>query len=237
MVISVSDYLKTDLTDKAGFPKAKVQTIYNGVDWKRFDSPVDQSVSKEELGFKSDEILVGMVSDIRPGKGYEYFIRAARLILDRRPKARFLIFGDGPDNLKQLIYDEISKLNLNDIVKFMGFREDIPEILPILDIFMLSSINEGLSIATIEAMGAGVPVIVTKSGGPEEIITDGETGFLVPIRDENSLAQKTVQCLTNRELAASMSLRAKVHVREKFGIENMIRQYEAVYQNCLGGND
>jgi len=233
MVVSVSDFLKVDLTDKAGFPMAKVQTIYNGVDWKQFDNPIDISVKKGELGFKSDEILVGMVANIRPAKGYEYFIRAARLIADKKPKARFLIFGDGPDNLKQIIYDEISKLNLNGIVKIMGFREDIPDILPILDIFMLSSINEGLSIATIEAMGAGVPVVATKSGGPEEIITDGETGYLVPVRDEKSLAQKALICLKNRELSSSISQRAKAHVREKFGIENMIKQYEAVYQKCL----
>ena len=233
-IVTVSDYLKNDLVQIAQFPPRKLKRIYNGVDWKRFDLHFDSMIKRRELKIDSDEKVVGMVANLRPTKGYQYFIQAAAIIAKNIPKVKFLIIGEEEDELRERVKKEIESLDLRDKVILLGFREDVPELLRILDVFVLSSISEGLSIATIEAMAAGVPVVVTKSGGPQEVVVEGKTGFLVPPKDERSLAEKTLLFLKNEKLATSMGREAQVQVRTKFSIDMMIRNYQAVYQECLG---
>jgi glycosyltransferase involved in cell wall biosynthesis len=236
-IVTVSNWLKNDLVQTALFPPGKLKTIYNGVDWKRFDLPFDSVTKKRELKIDLDEKVVGMVANLRPVKGYEYFVRAAAIIAKSIPKVRFLIIGEEEDKLKKRVTREADALGLTDKVIFLGFREDVPELLRILDLFVLSSISEGLSIATIEAMAAGVPVVATRSGGPQEVMVDGKTGFLVSPKDEKSLAEKALILLKNRKLATCMGKEAQVQVRTKFSIDVMIGNYQTVYQECLGKGD
>lgn len=232
-IVAVSDWLKNDLIQIARFPPRKLKTIYNGVDWKQFDSPFDLVIKRKELKIDPDIKVVGMVANLRPTKGYQYFIRAADIIARSVPKVKFLIIGEGKDELMEGIVKEIEALDLTDKVILLGFREDVPELLKILDVFVLSSISEGLSIATIEAMATGVPVVVTKSGGPQEVVGEGATGFLVPPEDEKGLAEKVLLLLKNKELATSMGKEAQAQVRAKFSLERMIENYQKVYQECL----
>jgi len=232
-IVAVSDCLKNDLVQTAQFPPRKLKTIYNGVDWKRFDLSSDSLAKRKELNINPDEKVVGMVANLRPAKGYHYFIRAAAIIAKSIPKVRFLVIGEEEDKLRERITKEINALGLTDKVILLGFREDVPELLRILNVFVLSSISEGLSIATIEAMAAGVPVVVTESGGPQEIVVEGKTGFLVPPKDEKSLAEKALLLLKNGKLATSMGKDAQAQVRAKFSIDTMIRNYQTVYQECL----
>ena len=236
-IVAVSDWLKNDLAQRARFPLPRLKTIYNGVDWKRFGHPFDPKAKRKELKINSDEKVVGMVANLRPAKGYEYFIRAAAIIAESIPGVRFLIIGEEENRLKKRIIKEVDALGLRDKVILLGFREDVPELLRILDVFALSSVSEGLSIATIEAMAAGVPVVVTKSGGPQEVVMHGRTGFLVPPRDEKRLAEKLLLLLRNKKLAASLGRKAQVQVRTKFGIDRMIRDYQALYQECLNNGE
>jgi glycosyltransferase involved in cell wall biosynthesis len=214
-----------------------LRTIYNGVDWKSFSLPFDPEAKRKELKINSDEKVVGMVANLRPAKGYEYFIRAAAIIAESIPRVRFLIIGEEEHQLKKRVTKEVDALGLKDKVTLLGFREDVPELLRILDVFALSSVSEGLSIATIEAMAAGVPAVVTRSGGPQELVLDGRTGFLVPPRDEKSLAEKVLLLLRNKKLATSLGKEAQVQVRTKFGIDRMIRNYQALYQECLNNGE
>jgi glycosyltransferase involved in cell wall biosynthesis len=146
---------------------------------------------------------------------------------------QFLIIGEGPDHIREMIEHEIRVNNLSERVHMLGYREDVAEILSVTDLFILSSVSEGLSIATIEAMGAGVPVVVTASGGPEEIVTDGETGLIVPPADARALAEKGLSLLRDSHRANSLALSGQHHVREKFQIGHMIKQYEALYDDLL----
>jgi glycosyltransferase involved in cell wall biosynthesis len=232
-VVAVSDWLKNDLVRVAQFSPGKVKTIYNGVDWEHFDFPFNSVAKKGELKIDLDEKIVGIVANLRAAKGYEYFVRAAAIITQNIPKVRFLIIGEGDNEVMDRIIKESKALGLTDQLIFLGFREDVPELLSIMDVFVLSSISEGLSIATIEAMAAGVPVVVTKSGGPQEVVIEGVTGFLVPSEDEKSLAEKVVLLLKNKELAISMGKVAQAQVRAKFNLERMIGNYQMVYQECL----
>ena len=131
------------------------------------------------------------------------------------------------------IRDTLRELGLEDRFLLLGFRQDVPEILADLDVFVLSSINEGFSLATIEAMAAAKPVVVTRSGGPEEIVEDGQTGFLVPSADPVALAEKICHVLSDRELASGLGRRAQAMVQTKFTLQAMIGQYQKLYESCL----
>lgn len=233
-VVAVSDYLKTELCRVAGFRENKVVTIHNGVSPRLPNPGFDVIAKKKELGILPGEFLIGNVANMRPDKGYEYFIKAAALIHVSIPHTKFLVIGEEKPDIKAMMENEINELNLGNSVLFMGFREDVSELLNILDVFMLSSVSEGLSIATIEAMSVGVPVVATLCGGPNEIIIDGENGFLVPIKDEKSLASKVIFILKNKDTANKLTAKAKVHVNERFSIEHMIRQYQELYRGIHG---
>ncbi|MGB8658695.1 MAG: glycosyltransferase [Candidatus Zixiibacteriota bacterium] len=232
-IVAVSDALKNELVQLAQFPPRKLTTIYNGVHWERFDRPIDAVSKRIKLGIGPEDKVIGIVANLKATKGYQYFIRAAAIISKNITKVKFLIIGEEEERLKATIVEEIKAIGLEDRVVFLGFREDVPELLRILDVFVLSSISEGMSIATVEAMGAGVPVVVTKSGGPQELVEDGKTGFLVPPKDENSLAEKVLLLLKDKELATSMGKEAQAQARTRFSIDMMIRDYQAVYQECL----
>jgi glycosyltransferase involved in cell wall biosynthesis len=124
-------------------------------------------------------------------------------------------------------------LNLEDHFSLLGFRGDVPQILADLDVFVLSSVSEGLSIATIEAMAAGRPVVVTRSGGPQEIIEDRRTGLLVPPGDASALASGICEVLASSELASALGRNAQMLVEGKFSLKNMISSYESLYERCL----
>jgi glycosyltransferase involved in cell wall biosynthesis len=222
-----------EMKKRAKFPEHKIKTIYNGVAFPELIPPLNAEITKNKLGICKGEKVVGIVANMRSDKGYEYFIRAAHLIRKEIPNTKFIIIGEEQADIRKMMETQIAEYDLGKNVLFLGFQENVSEFLNIMDLYVLSSISEGLSIATIEAMAYGIPVVVTRSGGPEEIVEDGKTGYLVPIRDEKNIARKSILILTNRELAKSISERAKSDVRERFKIETMIKQYEDIYHECL----
>jgi glycosyltransferase involved in cell wall biosynthesis len=232
--VAVSDVLRRELIEKAHFPPDRVQRIYNGVEWERFDRRFDAAAKKSQLRIGPDDKVVGMVANLKPTKGYEYFVRCCQILAKEFEKIKFLIIGEGSEEFENKITQEVRKRGLENQVLFLGFRDDIAELLQILDVFVLSSLSEGMSLSVVEAMGVGLPVVATKSGGPEELIEDGKTGFLVPLRDEKSLAEKVSLLLKEKELANSIGMSGKSSVREKFNIRAMIENYKNAYRFCLG---
>lgn len=234
-VVAVSHYLEDELTQLGRIDRNKIEVIYNGVDWTDFETEVDRSAKRRELGIEPEDRLVVMVANLAVEKGYEFFVRAAKKIASQINKAKFLIIGEGPRFLKEMIEQEIKENQLVDRVRPLGYREDVVEILKVSDLFMLSSISEGLSIATIEAMGVGLPVLVTASGGPEEIVTNAQTGLIVPIASAEALAEAALILLTDNRLALEYAGNARVHVLSKFGLRPMIESYANLYHRMLGG--
>jgi len=231
--VAVSDYLRTEYLLKAGFKPDKTVKIYNGVDWRKFDSSFDRNEKRRKLGYTDDDRIVGIVANLRPAKGYDYFIEAAARIARENPNAKFLIAGHEREHIRNKLDSQIESLGIGDSVQFLGFREDIPELIRCFDLFILSSVTEGLSIATIEAMGAGIPVVVTASGGPEEIVDDGVTGLIVPIRDADALASGALRLLGDSDLATRITDAAKKSVRERFGSYQMVEAYQRLYDECI----
>jgi len=231
-VVVVSDYLRR-LFVEAGFPAEKIVRIYNGVDLNRFARGAGGRL-RGELGFPDNARLIGMVANLRPSKGYEYFVQAARQVTDSIPEARFVVVGEREEGIARQLESLLRQWGLEDRFAFLGFRADVPEILADLDVFVLSSVSEGLSIATIEAMAAGKPVVVTRSGGPPEVVEDGRTGLLVPPADPQALASRICELLRNPGLAATLSRNARAEAESRFSLARMIREYESLYERCLG---
>jgi glycosyltransferase involved in cell wall biosynthesis len=233
-LVVVSDYLKGAMTAE-GFPTERISRIYNGVDLGCFAEAVHDGM-RSDLGYTARNRLVGMVANLRQSKGYEYFVRAADRVCEKIPEARFLAIGEVDESLAKSLRKLVQERGLEGHVTFLGFRPDVPQLLQILDVFVLSSVNEGLSIATIEAMAAGRPVVVTRSGGPQEIVEDGRTGFLVPCADPNALAAKICELLRNPTFAAEMGRNARATVHSKFSVSEMVHRYEQLYERCLNSD-
>lgn len=232
-VVAVSDYLKKSLMD-LGFEANQIERIYNGVDLRRFsDSPSGRL--RAEFNYHNGIKLIGMVANLRESKGYEFFIRAARKVADSMPNARFFSIGAVDSAIGREMRDLVESVSLQDRFFFLGFRTDVPEILNDLDIFVLSSVSEGFSLATVEAMAAEKPVIVTRSGGPLEIVDDGRTGCLIPPADSDALAGKICELLASPERAAALARMARTEVMRMFSLERMIGDYERLYEGVLNG--
>lgn len=227
-VVVVCDFVRK-LLEGLGFAPEKMTRIYNGIEVTRFNAPPRTNLRKE-LGFPAETKLIGMVANVRQTKGHEFFVRAARQVSDAHPEARFLAVGDVDERIGQGLRELVRQLRLEDRFFFLGFKEDIPEILANLDVFVLSSTSEGFPLVVLEAMAAGKPVVVTRSGGPEEMIRDGRDGFLVPPADVDSLAAKISALLEDPGSAAALSHEARASITNKFSIIRMIDAYSALYE-------
>ncbi len=174
--------------------------------------------------------VVGTVSSLTPHKGHEYLIQAASLVLDTLPPVKFLIVGDGP--LRKRLEEQAKELNIHSSVIFTGKRKDIPEILSLLDVFVLPShTREGLGIAIIEAMAAERPVVATDIGGIPEVVDDGETGVLVPPEDTEALSKAIITLLQDPPRAKTMGEKGRTRIKEMFTTTKMLSEIEHVYQS------
>jgi len=146
------------------------------------------------------------------------------------PEVRLLLVGEGPS--REGLEDAAQELGIVDRVHFLGFRDDVPRVLSALDCFVLPSLSEGLSIATLEAMAAGLPVVVTDSGGPSELVSDGESGLIVPPGDSSALAQALIAVLHDHDLAGRLG-RAARRRADGFDLSVMVERYDALYREVL----
>lgn len=231
-MVVVSKSLKQFVVQKIGVSPKKVSVIYNGLDAAPFIDPSASEALKMTMNINAKAPIIGTVGNLYEVKGHIYFLRAAARVLKRYPFSLFLIIGRGP--LLNKLQEEVSRLGITDSVKFLGFREDIFDLLSIFDVFVLPSLEEGFSIALVEAMLMGKPVVATRCGGPEEIMIDGLHGYLVQPRNEEALSEKVLDLLKSGTIATSLALAGQKWAQEKFSSEKMIRSYEALYAQVLG---
>lgn len=233
VIVVVSDFLKRALV-ALGFDADKITRIHNGIDVARF-SCSKAGQFRDELGCRNGTKLIGTVANLREAKGYEYFVKAARKVADVNPCAKFVAVGEIDPTIGGKMRQLVDQMSLQDRFFFLGFRQDVPVILGDLDVFVLSSISEGFSLATVEAMAAGKPVIATRSGGPEEIIDNDSTGILVPPADADALAGKICELLDDTERASRLATSGRAKAVAAFSIERMVRDYQALYGRVLNG--
>jgi len=231
-VLSVSEVLRENLHKKFDFPKERIRVVTNGVDLARFDFSRNGVDYKARLGFSSKTLLIGAVGRLVPVKAYPLLLKVCLSVFKEIPNAHLLLVGDGPllDTLVQSAQDD----EMANRVHFLGARKDVPEILRGLDVYVLSSENEGMSNTILEAMACGRPVIATAVGGNPELVVDGETGLLVPPNDPHAMAAAITKLLRDPQHSQQMGRRGRQRVEEKFSLEVMVRNYAKVYLEVFG---
>jgi len=214
--------------------KERLVTIPNGVDAARFArlaTPEARASVRGELALADSDLAVGMVARLSPQKGCGHFLRAARLAAAQEPRARFLLIGSGP--LEHHLRMTAEDLGIADRVRFLGHRPDAERLYAALDIFVLSSLWEGLPYVVLEAQASGLPVIASRIPGCEELITDGQTGFLVNLQDEAQIAARMVHLLQDPERRARMGLAARARVEKDFRLDRFLQLHASLYAGEL----
>jgi glycosyltransferase involved in cell wall biosynthesis/predicted ATP-grasp superfamily ATP-dependent carboligase len=226
-MVAVSEDTKNFLITRVGVKKEHLTTIRNGIDINTYFHK--QAAEKARNGANDGKRgpVIGTVGNLYPVKGQTYLLKALPMVIKSFPDVTCFIAGEGEllDQLKA----EAAELGIEEKVKFLGFRDDIPELLQELDVFVLPSLSEGLPLSALEAMAAGKPVVATDVGGTHEAVIDDHTGFLVPAADPKALSEKILCLLRNPELAKRFGEAGKKRVKQFFSQETMIKRYEELY--------
>lgn len=231
-IISISQGVKRVLV-QGGIPADLIEVIPSGIDFAPFREPGPKDFLRKEFSFAPDDFLVGIVAQLEDHKGHKYLIEAAGILKGLAPRIKVIIVGEG--SLRLDLDKQVRDLNVNDICYFLGFRNDIPQILASLDLFVLSSHMEGLGSSIMDAMASRLPVVATEAGGIPEIVIQRETGLLVPPRDPQALAQAIMKLYLDRGLAARLAQGGFDLVHEKYSAEAMAQKIVDVYERIAYG--
>jgi glycosyltransferase involved in cell wall biosynthesis len=234
--IAVSRSVRDFLINDRSFPQETLEIIYNGAplsiatkNGKRSNEselPPGETW-REKLGIPMANRVVAVVGRLHLIKGHTYFLQAARKVLASCDRATFLVVGDG--QLMEALQEESRKLGIEDHVIFSGYCAEVPALLQEVDIKVISSLSEGIPLTLFEAMAAGCPVVSTNVGGIAEILEEGVTGFLVPPRDVDALAEKIILLLSNTALRSTMG-EAASRAALKYDVSTNVRQFESLYE-------
>jgi len=178
-----------------------------------------------------DSLVVGTVARLSRQKGIEYLLHAAKTVIKQFPDITFIIAGKGP--LESQLKGLSIKLGISDKVKFLGFNDDIPKLLSVIDIFVLPSLWEGMPNVVLEAMAAGKPVIATDTGGSKDIIDSGINGVLVEPKNSEALAEAILALLGDPAQRKRLGESARDKVKERFPIDKMVSKTEQIYTKLL----
>ena len=230
-IISNSEAVAHTMVKKELVPRRKIHCIHNGIDTDRFRPLPPSAELAESLGLPNGAPVVGTVARLHPLKGHQALLRAAAIIHGTHPDVRFLIVGDGPAraNLERLAQE----LGIADVVVFAGESGNVPELLALMRVSVLASLTESLPNAVLEAMACALPVVATNVGGVPELVSEDETGYLVPTENPDALADRILKIVDNPGLASEMGALARKRAAEKFSCDKLIRNVEAVYEQII----
>jgi len=208
-------------------PASKVEIVHEGVDVERLVS-LPAGNLHAALFLPTHSPIVGTIGALVPQKGHHMLVEAAAIVVKQVSDVRFVVLGEG--ELRPQLEKQIKHLHLERHVFLAGFRPDVLELLKDVDVFALSSTHEGMCTSLVDAMAAEKPAVATAVGGVPEVLEDGETGFLVPPRDAEALASRTVQLLRDKALRQHMGAAGLKRARRLFTVERMVEETVAAYQ-------
>ena len=228
----VAEAQRPYLVAELGHPDDKIRVIYNGVDLAQFSISTDGGV-RAEFGFAENDPVVGIVAVLRPEKDHVSLLRAARTVVDELTNARFLIIGDGPT--RPQLEALCTELGITPNVHFAGSRDDVARLLPAIVGFVLTSTSECFPISVLEAMACARPAVCSAVGGIPEVIKDGETGYLVPPKDTQQLADRVVRLLRDPQTARRMGRAARDRVAAEFDLNCSIAAAQQAIEDVVSG--
>ena len=223
-----ADAVRENLLEQ-GYDPNKIVVIRNGISPSNFSTKGRRAILRRVLGLAPSDRLVAVFSRLNRMKGVNYFLDAAVLLSRSFPDVHFLVVGDGAS--KTELEEQACRLGLAQRIVFTGFRSDVPDLLSESAISVLPSLSEGTSNTLLESMAAGIPVVATRVGGNPEVIEDGVSGLLVPVRDPAALATAMGRLLEDEELAARLGQAGQRRVQELFSLEGSVRQTEQLYRS------
>lgn len=229
--ITVSDQVRDALLRQIGPIQNKIVTIPNAVDVRRHKQTGDKETLCRELGIETNSHLVATAGRLTEQKGQRYLTEAAADVVPSRPNTHFLFAGDG--ELAEELLAQVQQAGLSENIHFLGSRSDMPDLLAAIDIFVLPSLWEGLSIVLLEAMAAGKPIVATAVSGTNQAMVSGRTGLVVPPRDSRALAEAILALLSNPMEAQAMGQAARQHVILNFGAQKQAEEHLALYRRLL----
>jgi glycosyltransferase involved in cell wall biosynthesis len=213
-----------------GIPADRIETVHDGVDVDRIarEPPIDAHAA---FWLPHGAPLVGNVAALVAHKGQRHLIAAAARVVREVPDARFVIVGEG--ELREQLERQIRDLGLERHVTLAGFRSDVIGLQKSFDLFVMSSVTEGLGSSMLDAMACGTPVVATRAGGIPEAIDDGVQGLLVPPHDDEALAHAIVRLLQDEALRRQLAAAARQRVLDEFSVDRMVAKTLEVYEKRL----
>lgn len=203
-----------------------------GIDLNKFSpSDINEKVNlRNEYGYKNNDFILFYAAELNGNKNQDLLINAIDLLKTKIPNIRLLLAGNG--NLREKYEEQVQRLEIQENVKFLGFRKDIAQLLMISDIAVASSRREGLPVNIMEAMATGLPLVVTNCRGQRDLVMDGENGFVVEIDDYEGFANAIRKLYQSEELRIRFSA-VNIERAKTYSISNVIKELEYVYSNCL----
>jgi len=234
-ITGVSDAVCRFAVEQEKLPARKVRTLRNGLDLSRFPASTEYQARRDSaraaLGYAPADVVITVTARLHDKKGHTYLFQAVERLRPRYPQVRVLIVGDGPH--RAALEAECQERGLTETVRFLGMRQDVPDVLAASDLFALPSLLEGLPVSVLEAMVMRCAVVATRVGGTAEIIEDGVHGLLVPPADVEALASALERLLTDGQLRAALIEAGYQHVLADFSFERMMQETEALYYEYL----
>jgi glycosyltransferase involved in cell wall biosynthesis len=231
-VIAVGQAVRQALVHNEGIPGHRADVIYNGIDLSAFEkTSLDKSAVRRQIGLDEADFVIVQVARLDYLKDHATALRAFAQVVRHRPRARLVLIGDGPerDRIIQLTHE----LNLTEQVRFLGLRTDVAMLLPAADLFLLTSISEGIPLTVLEAMAAGLPVVSTRVGGVAEIVEDGITGLLAASGNDAGLAAAVLRLADDRALCDQLGRSGQERARNHFSETSMHARYLRLYGEML----
>ena len=220
------------IEDSLGVPREKIELVKSGVNLDEFSKPTKSAEIRTELGLIQDQHLVLYVGRLRPVKGVEFGIRAFALVKNQRPNLYMALAGEGEQLCK--LQNLVNDLGINNHVKFLGVRNDLPDLLAAADSIWIPSLNEGFPRTAIEAMAAGKPVVATRVGGTPEAIIDGKTGILVPAKDIPAMAEALISLIDDTLLRERLGAAGAKLAKKNYSINNYVNRLNELYCRLTG---
>lgn len=235
-VVAVGEGVKTALIEFEGFPRDRIEVVYNGIDLSRYGVDAnDHAKTRAELGVRPNEFMILHVARLDPIKDHPTAVKAMKLLGNRQPGAKLFFVGGGPE--RATIEAAIAREGVGDRVTLLGERHDVPRLLAAADAFVLSSVSEGIPLTVLEAMAARTPVVATRVGGLPEVIVEGESGFLVSASDPAAMAQAFERLIVDPSLRARVAEEGRQRVERLFDEDAMMRRYDEIHREMLGGGE
>lgn len=238
-IICVCSKVRNSLESSGIIRREKLDTIYLAVDLSKFDSNISGQRIRQEFNIAPQAPVIGFIGRFQPVKGHKYFLEAVREVIKSISDLKCLIVGEqlfykgGDGTYRQEIKDISNKLGLYNNVIFTGFRQDIPEILATIDLFVSASLLESFGVVLIETMAMRKPVIATNIGGPTDIVENNRTGFLVPPGDAAALAKAIISLLNDKMKMKKMGFLGRKRVERHFDLRRRTAKIEKIYHTLL----